>query len=252
MNRNHLVPHLVLAAAALAAPAAYAADPPPEGVWTGKGQLGYVGTQGNTDSKSLNAALDMGEIDGPWKHAAHLGALYASQKQVTSASRWDAAWQSDYKFTDRLFGFGALHYLNDKFGGFQYQASLTGGVGYKIVDSDTFKLAGQVGAGYRKARAQVVTSPPYVQVLGDTSSNAIVTAGLDYWQQLTKTTTLTDKLAVESGSDNTLITNALALTVKMSDKLALSLGYAIQDNTKAVAPVKKLDSVETVNLVYSF
>ena len=69
---------------------------------------------------------------------------------------------------------------------------------------------------------------------------------------LSSTTTLTDKFLVESGSQDTLITNALALSVKMSQKLALSVGYAIQDNTKPPAPLKKLDTVETLNLVYAF
>jgi putative salt-induced outer membrane protein len=259
MNRKQLIASLVFAAgSALCAATAFAADapPPPEGVWLGKGQLGYVGTQGNTDSKSLNAALDMTEYNGPWKHAAHLGALYGSQAGITSANRWDLGWQSDYKVNARLFGFGALRYLDDKFGGFQYQGSATAGVGYKFVDTDTFKLAGQLGAGYRSAKPQAITKDTSGAVIsrtyGSTQGDAIVTAGLDYWQALTKTTTLTDKLMVESGKDNTLITNALALTVKMSDKLALGVGYAIQDNTKAVAPVKKLDAIETVNLVYSF
>ena len=258
MNRKQLMASLLLAAGStLYAAAALAADaPPPEGVWLGKGQLGYVGTQGNTDSKSFNAALDMAEFSGAWKHAAHVGALYGSQGQVTSANRWDAGWQSDFKVSDRAFAFGALRYLNDKFGGFQYQGSATAGLGYKFVDGDALKLAGQVGAGYRSARPQHLARATNGAVVGrtfdPTQGNAIITAGLDYWQALTATTTLTDKLMVESGKDNTLITNALALTVKMSDKLALGLGYSVQDNTKAVAPVKKLDSIETVNLVYSF
>ena len=251
MDRKHLFASILLATgSALGAATALAADPPPppEGVWLGKGALGYVGTQGNTVSKSLNAALDMAEYSGPWKHAAHLGALYGSQNDVTSANRWDAGWQSDYKVSDRAFAFGALRYLNDKFGGFQYQGSATAGLGYKFVDAGNLKLAGQLGAGYRSAKPRATPT----DLSPGTQGNAIITAGLDYWQALTATTTLTDKLMVESGKDNTLITNALALTVKMSDKLALGLGYAIQDNTKAVAPLKKIDSVETVNLVYSF
>ena len=258
MNRKQMVASVLLAAvaSALAAPVALAADPPPEGVWLGKGQLGYVATQGNTDSKSLNAALDLAEVNGVWKHTAHLGALYGQQAGITSTSRWDAGWQSDYKFNDRAFGFGALRYTDDKFGGYQYQASATAGAGYKFVDTDTLKLAGQLGAGYRRAAPQQVIKAPdgavTQRIIGASEGNAVITAGVDYWQALTATTARTDKLMVESGKDNTLITNALALTVKMSDKLALGLGYSIQDNTKAPAGVKKLDSVETVNLVYSF
>ena len=38
----------------------------------------------------------------------------------------------------------------------------------------------------------------------------------------------------------------------MSDKLALSLAYGLQDNTKPPAGLKKLDTIETINLVYAF
>jgi putative salt-induced outer membrane protein YdiY len=38
----------------------------------------------------------------------------------------------------------------------------------------------------------------------------------------------------------------------MSDKLALSVGYGITDNTKPPPTIKKVDTVTTVNLVFSF
>ncbi len=52
--------------------------PPPEGVWTGKGQAGRHSSQGNSESKSANGALDLALVEGPWKHAFHLGQYQAS------------------------------------------------------------------------------------------------------------------------------------------------------------------------------
>jgi putative salt-induced outer membrane protein len=69
---------------------------------------------------------------------------------------------------------------------------------------------------------------------------------------LTSTTTLSDKFLVESGSDNTMLHNEIALAVKVSNKLALSLGYAVNDNTKPAPGLKKLDTISTINLVYAF
>ncbi|HWG70678.1 MAG TPA: DUF481 domain-containing protein [Steroidobacteraceae bacterium] len=60
------------------------------------------------------------------------------------------------------------------------------------------------------------------------------------------------RAALCARSDDTLITDALELTVKMSTNLALSLGYGLQDNTKPPAGLKKIDTVETVNLVFAF
>ena len=86
----------------------------------------------------------------------------------------------------------------------------------------------------------------------DSTGNAIGTLGVDFFHAFNKSTTFTNKFLTEAGSSNVLLTDALALTVKMSTKLALSVGYAVSDNTKPTAPTKRLDTVSTVNLVFSF
>jgi putative salt-induced outer membrane protein len=243
---------------AIGAPLMAAADdaPPPEGVWTGKGQAGYVSSKGNSDSKSANVALDMTLVEGPWKHAFHLGGLYGQSAGIVSAERWDTAWQSNQDLTPNVFAFGGLRYQHDMFSGFQYQASATAGLGYKIFDTDATKLSAQIGAGYRRLRPEDLIKAPSGAVVGRTlepaEGSAVGTFGVTYSRALTNTTTLSDKLLVESGSADTLITNALALAVKISTKLALSVGYNIQDNTKPPANLKKLDTLETINLVDSF
>ena len=86
----------------------------------------------------------------------------------------------------------------------------------------------------------------------DATGEAIATAGLDFSHAFTKTTVFTNKFLTEAGSSDILLHDELALTVKMSDKLALSVGYAITDNTKPPRPLKKIDTVATVNLVFGF
>jgi putative salt-induced outer membrane protein len=154
-----------------------------------------------------------------------------------------------------VFVFGGLRYQRDLFSGFQYQASETAGAGYKLINSADTKLSAQAGVGYSEQRPEEQTRLDTGAVLRTPLSReneVIFTAGLDYSQAFTRTTTLSNKLLVETGSDNTLITNTLALTIKMSTRLALSLGYSLRDNTKPPAGLKKVDSVETANLVFAF
>jgi putative salt-induced outer membrane protein len=231
--------------------------PPPMGVWTGKGQAGFLDSHGNSDAKSANAALDMSYLQDAWKHAFHFDLLYGQSAGITSAERYDGLWQSSYNFTSNLYTFGALRYEHDLFDGFQYQASGTAGVGYKLFDSDTIKLSTQLGAGYMASRPETLVYDASGTVV--TARNllpyqgyAIATVGLNYSQKLTRTTTLSDTLLIDAGSVNTLITNTLALAITMSKKLALSLGYNVQDNTQPPVGTRALDTIETVNLVYSF
>ena len=234
------------------------APPPPEDVWTGKGQAGYTSSKGNADSSSANAALDAALQDGPWKHQFHVGGLYGESAGIVAAERWDTKWQSDYDLTASLYAFGGLRYERDMFSGFQYQATATVGLGYKIFATDAIKLDVQAGVGYRKLRPEELNRNPNgdnaveSRTLEPSQSGGVGTVGLNYSQALTTTTTLSDKLLVEAGSGDTLVTNALALAVKISTKLALSLGYSVQDNTSPPSGLKKLDTLETINLVYAF
>lgn len=236
---------------AAAAPLAVQADD-----WKGKGQAGLLISQGNTEAKSANAALELTRAIDGWKHAFNAAALYGKSGEIKSAERWNMGWQSDRDITPRLFGFGALRYGRDKFSGFQYQATASAGLGYKFIDSEPTKLTGRIGAGYRKFRPELITKNAAGAVIGRTrlatESDAVLTAGLDFDHAFNATTSLTNRFLVEAGSSNTLFTDNLALAVKMSDKLALSLGLSAQHNTKPPAGLKHRDVVETINLVYAF
>ena len=51
-------------------------------------------------------------------------------------------------------------------------------------------------------------------------------------------------------SGNNFLQNEIGLAVKMSDRLALSLAYAVRHNTDPPAGFKKTDTLSTLNLVY--
>ena len=87
---------------------------------------------------------------------------------------------------------------------------------------------------------------------GESSGNAIATAGFDYAHIFNASTKLTDKMLVESGAGNTSLENDLALVVNMSKKLALSAGLTYQENTQPPAGLKKVNTLVTLNLVYAF
>ncbi len=231
------------------------APPTPMGVWTGKGQLGFLDSQGNTVEESANAALDMGLLEGLWKHALHLDGLYGKSADIVSAERYNAQWQSNYNFTSNLFVFGALRYEHDLFSGFDFQGTANAGIGYQIFNSNATKLSVQVGAGDREERPETLTKLPdgnYSHTLLAKQNAGVVTGSVDFSQVITQSTSVSNTALVESGAGNTTLTDTLALTVKMSTKLALGLGYNLQENTNPPVGLKKVDSTETVNLVYSF
>ena len=232
------------------------APPPPTGVWIGKGQFGFLSSRGNSEAESVNGNVDMARYDGAWKNELYVAGLYGRSSGVVSAQRWETRTQSNYTVSGNLFAFGGFRYERDLFDGFEYQASATAGMGYKFIDTNDTKLSGQVGVGYRRLRPEDILKDPdgivTARILHDATGGAIGTAGLDFSHAFNKSTVLSNKFLMEAGSSNTLLHDEIALTVKMSEKLALSAGYGITDNTDPPPTLKKLDTITTVNLVFAF
>jgi putative salt-induced outer membrane protein len=246
----------VIGAVLIAVPMMAAADDLPQG-FSGKGQAGYVMSRGNSDTDAANAKIDIFLLTPQWKHAFTLEGLFGRSAEVTSAERWDTRLQSDYTINTTLFAFGALAYQDDRFSGFQYQVSASGGLGYKFFDSEATKLSAQLGVGYRVLRPEILlkddaSGAVYGRIPLERESEAVGTAGIDFMHQFNSSTKLTDKMILESGSSNTSIKNDLALEVKMSKKLALAAGYSILHNTKPADDVKRTDTITTLNVVYAF
>ena len=211
--------------------------------WKGKGEVGIVYARGNSDTDTTNIKLDTSREVDRWKHGFGIAALRAATDGDKTAERYGAAWQSDYKLTERSYWFGGLRYEKDEFSGFDYQASASTGYGYKFIDTDRTKFSGQAGAGYR--RSQLTPT-------GETEGDAIFRGDLKLEHALTETTKILDTFVVEAGSDNTFVSNVLALQVKMSDRFALSVGLDVRHNTDPPAGLEKTDTLTTVNLVYAF
>lgn len=223
--------------------------------WTGKGEGGLVLSRGNTDSTSVNAKIDATETNGDWKNLMFAGVLYGNNSVFTTAQRIEARYEIDRKLSDGFYAFAAARGDKDAFEGFDYQATVSVGAGYQFINSDATKLSGTLGVGYRRLRPQELTKDADGRVTdrinGDATGNAVVTGGLNFEHQATKTTKLVDKFLFEAGSSNTLLGNDFAVQVTMSDRLALSVGYGVRYNTDPAAGTKKLDQLTTANIVYT-
>ena len=211
--------------------------------WQGKGELGGVLARGNTETETLNAKADLSKETQGWKHLLGVSVLRTTNDGVTSANRWELRGETQYKLSARSYVFGALRYEDDEFTDYSYQATATGGYGYRFIDSETTKLDGKLGLGYRQSE---------LRLTGETEDDAILRGALDFSHQLTETTRLVDKFLVESGSDNTFLQNVLGIEVKINAALALGLSYEVRHNTDVEPGTEKTDQVLSVNLVFGF
>jgi len=238
------------AAAALLVP--LFAISPAHADWSGKGEAGLVIATGNTETKTANAKLLFASEVDKWKHQFGGAALYAtSDPDGTTANRWELFEESDYNFSPRTFWFGAARYEDDEFSGFEYQAILSTGIGRKFIDTDITKFVGTAGVGYKRFETRDAFDDAGVLIEpGASESEAVFRGTLDYDHKLTATSSLIDKFVVEAGSNNTFLQNDIALQVKMTNVLALAVGYSVRHNTDPPVGFEKTDTLTTINLVY--
>lgn len=229
-----------------------AAAVPAHADWTGKGEAGLVIATGNTNTETANARLQLANETDNWKNSIGGSALYASDEDGKTANRWDVFGQSDWKFTTRNFLFGAGRYEEDEFSGFEYQATASYGIGRRFFDSPSTKMIGTLGAGYKFVATRDSFDEETGALIeeGESDSEVVFRGTLDLEHQFTATTSLIDKFIVESGADNTFVQNELSLQVKMTDVLALAVGYLVRHNTAPPTEFKKTETLTTINLVY--
>ncbi len=212
--------------------------------WTGNGELGLVSTTGNTESFALNMKLEFVKTTEKWRHRFAATALATSEDGNQDNERYTAELQSDRKLGEKSYVFGVYRYDADRFGAYDPQQTATAGYGREFIKSEKHEFKGEIGAGYRNLKER--TS-------GDSSSEVIVRILLDDSWQVFKSSVWTNRLLIETGADNTFSQFNTGLSVAMSDRFAVKLGFEIRNNT-SVPPgdSEKTDTITTMNLVYNF
>lgn len=212
--------------------------------WSGKGELGYVQTSGNTDTSALNLALEFVYEKEQWRHRLNATALRSEKDSVTDAQRYTFGAQTDYKFNDRSYVFGAVRYDADKFAPYDPVSTISVGYGYTLLDTGVHYLLGEIGAGYRNQEEALT---------GETSSNAIARGRLDYRWKISDTTEFANLFLVEAGSDNTFLQNDTSLNVAINAHFAVKAAFQVRHNTDLPpGTVDDTDTQFTTNLVYNF
>jgi putative salt-induced outer membrane protein len=209
--------------------------------WTTKGELGGSFASGNSENEAVNAALGFKGTYDDWTHTLGFAGNYGSDGGTTTAQRWEVRGQTQYLFTERAYAFGAARYEDDRFSAYDFQTSLSGGLGYKIIDNDRTKLWVQGGPGYRYAE---------LNVTGESEDGLIFRGDLGFDHQFTETTKLVERFLVETGSENTYLQNDIGLEVSINSTLALRVGYQVRHNTDVPPATEKTDTLTTIGLIY--
>jgi putative salt-induced outer membrane protein len=238
------------------------------GGWSGSGEFGFASARGNSRSENVNAKLGLTQENELWKNNFFLNGLRSKgevsvtdadgntvDRFSTTANRYDGGASVGYKLDPRSYIVGAGRYEHDDFGANLWQSTISLGYGYIALKSQRAELSFEIGPGYKRyrpANEQQVVGGTTLEVQQDTVSEPVARGLVNFKYRLTDNTAFENTLLAEAGSKNKYYQNDAGLSVSMTKKMALKVGFQVRYNSDTQPGTQSTDTLTTTNLVYNF
>jgi len=220
--------------------------------WSGKGQVGAFQNTGNSDNIGVSFALSLERTGIDWQHRLKATADYQRSNGITSREQFLASYEPRYQINKRLFSYALAQYERDRFQGFSARYSLSGGLGYKVLDSRSLQLSVKAGPSWRQV--------DYTDGPSESGFGGLV--GLDFDWKISKALTFTQDanmvadssgaatLIVDSSSTSLLLTTGL--DAKISNRFSTRLSYTVDYDSNPPDGKVSTDTLTRFTLVYGF
>ncbi len=210
--------------------------------WKGEGQIGASQSSGNTKSAGLSAGVAVARQGIDWTHKFRAQADYQRTNGRTSVERYITEIEPQYRVNDRAFAFGLARWEHDRILGYDTRWNVSGGLGYKLVDTKTMSLSLKGGPAWRQT--------DFVSGLNDSELTAL--GGIDFGWQLSPTLRLTQVASTIVGEANSSTSSLTALNAKLTGALSARIAYSAQIDTSPPPGIESVDTQTRFTLVYGF
>jgi len=211
-------------------------------LWSGKAELGGYISTGNSETEGLSASLDLKRDGLDWRHKLKLQADYQRSLGVTSREHFLAAYEPNYKLSDRSYIYGAAQYESDRFLGYFDRYSTSVGAGYSAIKNGRTKLDLELGPAFRSTNFTD----------GTLESSIAARGSLDFSYKLSKGIQLTQNASAYLERYNSTITGTTAISARVLGPLAAQFSYNVQYESAPPAGRVPTDTITRAGLSYSF
>ena len=211
-------------------------------LWKGQIELGAFRSTGNTDNFGFTAALNFNRKGIEWEHIVQARADYQEDRGVVTREQYSASYQPRYTLNDGFFTYARTQYERDRIQGFEDRYTLSGGLGYRVLNGRTMTLSLEAGPAVRRIN--------YVDEPNETTWSVLTSIDFDW--KINSTIKLSQDASSYVGSDNSTFTSLTALETAMSKRLKAKLSYAIEHETSPPIGSLKTDTISRFSLVYGF
>jgi len=220
-----------------------------ESTWKNNIEFGYLMSSGNTETESLNGKINAINTLENWRHDFKLAAFSSSDNDQTTAERFLLEYQGDRKLDNNSYFFVNTSYEEDKFSGYEYRANLTAGYGKQLYNANKMTIDAEIGAGYRQSELTFADPEDWDN---NGQNEAIFRLAAKYLWQIEEDRSLAANLTVDAGEESTISTFEIAFVSIIAGDLSLKAAFDARHTSEVPAGIENLDTVTSINLLYSF
>lgn len=222
---------------------AQAEDTAPFPKWTSSAELGMMMTSGNTDTTSVNAKFELMRTGEIWTSRFRATALNSEDNDVSSKEKYTADYMLNRNFNERSYMTFNVDQVRDRFSGFIFQTTAFLGYGYRVINTDTVKLAFEAGPGYRHDRERETD---------EDNKEAIGRLAMNYAWDIAPNVKFIEEFTADLGSNNNIYRSETGLQSQINGSLATKITYKITHVDEVPVDTERTDTEFGVTLVYSF
>jgi len=234
-------------------------------LFTASAQLGFLYLTGNTRSADIKTGLDLRFERGLWRSFFVFDLLVkktetesnANKEFETTDQKWSIASQTNYTLDSvkQNYLYGSVFYEENRFSGFDSQASMSTGWGRRWYESKKSSFDADIGPGFKRDVILVTPEEAELGMTSRTQDTLILQAQALYIRQINEhiefKQLMTVKHAIEVGQ-NSIYKAESSITSKLIDSLQLKLNFVIDYNSKVDDDKENLNTETSAVLIYSF
>lgn len=210
--------------------------------WSGRGELGAFNSTGNSSNTGLTAAFAITREGIDWNHELRGRADYQRSGGVTTREQFLAAYEPNLTLSDRLFAYALAQFERDRFQGFSARYSVSGGLGYVLLDREDLSLSIQGGPAYRRTER--------LDGVSDTSLAALASADFD-WDVASNITVTQDASAFIQSDGSTYISDT-GIQAGIAEAFKVRLSYTLEHDTDPPFGAEGTDTLSRITIIYDF
>jgi putative salt-induced outer membrane protein len=219
--------------------------PTPPPLFSGKAELSFVSTSGNTSTQTLGTAAEVEYKPLPWDYKAAFAFVRAETGGEVKARSLALSLRAARKITGPFEVFAEARYLKNTFAGIENRFAADAGVGWTFLKVPQHLLKAEGALGYTRE----------LRVTGPDLSFATARAGLSYKWSISKTAELTDDssfIADLSDRSDWRYNNVCALSAAVSTLLSLKASYTFAYVRKPPPGFGRTDTITSAAIVAKF